>query len=76
MGQVTIYLDDETERKMVVNAEAMNLSKSKWIAQVIQESLVDEWPKSVRNLPGSWDAFPSLEAIRETADHDVDREPM
>lgn len=32
MGQVTIYLDDETEQKMTANARAMNLSKSKWIA--------------------------------------------
>lgn len=41
MGQVTIYLDDETEQKLIANAQVMNLSKSKWIAKVIQEKLVD-----------------------------------
>lgn len=68
MGQVTIYLDDETEQKMIANAQVMNLSKSKWIAKVIQEKLVDNWPDTVRELPGSWDDFPSLEELRAGAD--------
>ncbi len=37
---------------------------------------MDEWPKGVRNLPGSWNDFPSLEAVRETGDHDVDRKSL
>lgn len=68
MGQVTIYLDDETEQKMIANAQVMNLSKSKWIAKVIQEKLVDNWPDTVRELPGSWDDFPSLEELPAGAD--------
>ena len=41
MGQVTIYLEKEIEVKMCATATAMNLSKSKWIAGVIKEKLVD-----------------------------------
>ncbi|MDZ7685422.1 MAG: CopG family transcriptional regulator [Gammaproteobacteria bacterium] len=74
MGQVTIYLDDETEEKMVANARAMNLSKSKWIASVIREKLVDEWPATVRELPGSWRDFPSLDEIRTSGGTDAERE--
>jgi hypothetical protein len=76
MGQVTIYLDDETEQKMVANARAMNLSKSKWIASVIREKLVDEWPATVRELPGSWQDFPSLNELRASGGTDVERESL
>lgn len=76
MGQVTIYLDDETERKMIANARAMKLSKSKWIAGVIREKLVDEWPATVRELPGAWEDFPSLDELRAGQDRDVERESL
>jgi len=76
MGQVTIYLDDELEKRMTANAKAMKLSKSKWIADVIREKLVDEWPANVRELAGSWEDFPTLDEIRETQQHDVTREPL
>ena len=76
MGQVTIYLDDEIEKRMTANAKAMRLSKSKWIANVIREKLVDEWPPNVRELAGSWEDFPTLEEIRETGQRDITREAL
>lgn len=76
MGQVTIYLDDETERRMVANAKVMKLSKSKWIANVIQEKLVNEWPDTVRELPGRWSDFPSFEELRADPGKDSNRETL
>lgn len=76
MGQVTIYLDEEIEKRMMANAKAMKLSKSKWIANAIREKLVDEWPANVRELAGSWDDFPTLEEIRETKQRDITREML
>ena len=76
MGQVTIYLDDEIEKRMTANAKAMKLSKSKWIANVIREKLVDEWPANVQELAGSWEDFPTLEEIREMEQRDVTREAL
>lgn len=76
MGQVTIYLDDEIEKRMTANAKAMKLSKSRWIANVIREKLVDEWPPNVRELAGSWEDFPTLEEIRETGRRDITREAL
>lgn len=76
MGQVTIYLDDETEQKMIANARVMKLSKSKWIANVIREKLVDDWPDTVRELPGSWEDFPTLEELRTGTDADTERETL
>jgi predicted transcriptional regulator len=63
MSQVTIYLDDELENKMRAAAEAMNLSKSRWIAALIEEKLKNEWPASVIALAGAWEDFPTLEEI-------------
>jgi len=76
MGQVTIYLEDELEARMAAEAEARKLSKSKWIATVIREKLVDEWPPAVREAAGSWDDFPELEQIRDQAQGDVERERL
>lgn len=76
MGQITIYLDDETEKKMIENARLMKLSKSKWVAGVIREKLVDQWPDTVRDLAGSWDDFPSLDELRGEESTDAPRETL
>ena len=76
MGQVTIYLEDEIEQKMIVNAKAMKQSKSKWVANVIREKLTEEWPATVRELPGSWEDFPAPEELRGTEQADVKRESL
>ena len=64
MGQVTIYLEDEIEKKMTKAAKSMRLSKSRWIARLIQEKIADEWPRSVVELAGAWSDFPDLETVR------------
>lgn len=74
MGQVTIYLEDELEAKMVADAKARKLSKSKWVAAIIREKLINEWPHEVRETAGSWGDFPSLEEIRGEVHLDSKRE--
>ncbi len=74
MGQVTIYIDAETEKKMIASAKAAKISKSKWITEVIKEKVAAEWPASVVSLAGAWDDFPSLEDIRVGTGNDVERE--
>ncbi len=76
MGQVTIYLEDEIERKMIASAKAMKLPKSKWIANVIREKLVEEWPTTVREMPGAWQDFPALDELRAKPHADIEREPL
>lgn len=76
MGQVTIYLEDEIEKKMIANAKAMNLSKSKWIANVIREKLVEEWPATVREMPGAWQDFAAPEELRTHQCSDIEREEL
>ncbi len=76
MGQVTIYLEDEIEYKMTEAAKSAHLSKSKWIAKVIQEKIANEWPQSVVDFAGSWEDFPVLDEIRSHAGKDAKREKI
>ena len=75
MGQVTIYLDNETENKLKSAARASQKSVSKWVAEIINEKISTEWPENIAELVGSWkDDFPSLDEIRSTEGVDVKRE--
>ena len=76
MGQVTIYLEAEVEHKMVTAAKAAHLSKSKWIAQLIQDKVADEWPQFVAELAGAWDDFPTIDNLRSHLGEDVERESL
>ncbi len=76
MGQVTIYLEDDIERKMKDAAKSARLSKSKWIARLIKEQVSNEWPQSVIDMAGSWNDFPTISEIRENEGNDIEREKL
>lgn len=77
MGQVTIYLDSETENKMKSAAKSSRLSVSKWIAVIIEEKITTEWPQDVVKLAGSWkNDFPSIHEIRSEIGKDSKRERL
>jgi hypothetical protein len=73
MGQVTIYLDDETEKTVRAAAESAGVSVSKWIAERIQRNARTEWPNAVRELAGAWPDLPSAEQIRRRPTKDIKR---
>ena len=76
MGQVTIYIDGETEKRMMASVKAEKISKSKWITNVIREKVAKEWPVSVRKLDGAWADFPSIGDLRSGISKDVRREKL
>ncbi len=76
MGQVTIYLEKEIEEKMAAAAKSAYLSKSKWIARVIEEKIANEWPESVAELAGAWKDFSSIEELRAGSGSDSKREDL
>jgi len=76
MGQVTIYIDGETEKRMIASARAAKVSKSKWITDLVREKVAREWPPMVRELAGAWEDFPSAEELRSEAGNDVEREKL
>jgi len=76
MGQVTIYIDKETEEKMISSAKAANVSKSKWVSDVIREKVATEWPASIKELAGAWEDFPTVDELRSGDGKDVRRESL
>lgn len=74
MGQVTIYIDDMTEKKMIKMVEESGISKSKWITGLIREKTATTWPDQVKALAGAWQDFPSEEEIRAAMGEDARRE--
>jgi hypothetical protein len=76
MGQVTIYLDSETEEKMNNIVKKKGISKSKWIAALIKEKTGSTWPDHIFDLAGAWKDLPTAEEIRSGMGHDAKREPL
>lgn len=76
MGQVTIYLDGESEKRMKQAAKAAGVPMSRWLAQLVQEKTRGEWPEAVRAAAGAWADFPSAEALRKSAGKDTKRETL
>lgn len=76
MAQVTIYLDDETERRLQSMVKKSGMSKSSWIARLIREKTAEVWPEHVKRLAGAWKDFPDAEELRKGLVQDVNRERL
>ena len=76
MGQVTIYIDEETERKMLKMIQKRGVSKSRWIAELIREKTATTWPENVVKLAGAWKDLPTAEQIRKGMGKDARRESV
>ena len=76
MGQITIYLDSETEKKMTDAIKKSGKSKSKWIADLIREKTAGSWPENIINLAGAWSDLPTAEETRKKMGRDVKRESI
>jgi hypothetical protein len=76
MGQITIYLDAETEIKMLNMVKKSGISKSKWIANLIKGKTADTWPENIVKLAGAWKDLPTAEELRQNMGRDVKRESI
>jgi len=76
MGQVTIYIDEETEKRMLKMIQKRGVSKSRWIAELIREKASATWPESVIKLAGAWKDMPTPEEIRKGMGKDARRESV
>ena len=76
MGQVTIYLDSETEKKMNIMSKKLGMSKSKWISNLIKEKITTSWPENIVKLAGAWKDLSTAEEIRKNMAKDIDRESI
>jgi hypothetical protein len=76
MGQVTIYLDDDTEKRAKRAARSEGVSLSKWIASALRARTATAWPKEVLDLEGAWPDFPEIRKLRGGALPDARREEL
>jgi hypothetical protein len=76
MPQVTIYLDQDTEKRARKAARSEGISLSKWIAETLREKTAGTWPKAVLDLAGAWPDFPRLDELRRPAPRDARREEL
>lgn len=77
VSQVTLYLDKETEALLTEAAAAAGLSRSRWVADLIQRHAGRVWPLECRELAGAYADFPSRsEPPREDSPPDVPRMPF
>ena len=73
MAQVTIYLDEDTEKSVRAAAEESGTSLSKWIADRIRKAAGAEWPAAVKELAGAWQDLPTAETLRRLQPKDSKR---
>jgi hypothetical protein len=75
MAQLTIYLDDDSLRRIENAAEREKSSVSRWVKQRLLQSLEDQWPPRYFDLfgalgPGDLERppqpDPALDAPRES----------
>ena len=76
MGQVTLYLDDETESRLKAAAKEARLSVSRWVCNLIRQKTSREWPQEIAGLVGAWADLPSAEELRRDVPDDAPREPF
>ena len=76
MAQLTVYLDDRTEKVLKTHVESSGESASKWVAEAVRRRVNSEWPANILALFGSWkdEDFPDASELRDGYGKDVRRE--
>lgn len=74
MSQLTLYLDEDTERLLKRAAREAGVSQSRWVAEVIRRAAAPQWPEAVCASLGSWEDFPETDRLRAATGADVARE--
>lgn len=76
MGQLSVYIDDETLKKIEEAAKSQNVSVSKWITSRIRNSFNTNWDDNFFNLYGSItdDSFKIPDEL--SFNHDAKRESL
>lgn len=76
MPQITLYLDEDTDRKMRRAARAAGVSRSAWAADAIRRKLGEVWPEAFLQLAGAWGDLPTAEETRARLGPDGPREDL
>jgi hypothetical protein len=67
MGQITLYLDDQTEQLLRLAAKTSGIPQSRLASTMLQQRLKAQWPEWGASLAGAWQDFPLAESLRQQA---------
>ncbi len=73
MPQLAIYVDDELSKKLKKAIKASGKSRSKWVADLIQAKLNNDWPEGFFKLAGSWEGEKTTDQIIATIRKGLDQ---
>jgi hypothetical protein len=76
MAHLTIYLNDDTERRVRKAAKAAKVSVSKWVADRVTKSVETSWPPEFLALAGSFPDLPDAGELRKGYGEDIPRESL
>jgi len=74
VAQVTIYLNNSLEAQVKEMASSLNISISKFISNILEDRISNEWQSEIKELAGSWRTFTDLNDIRNSGSEDIKRE--
>jgi hypothetical protein len=73
MAQITLYIDESTQRRLRDAAAQRKVSQSQFVADLIRRATDDAWPAAVLVLAGSVPDFPLAEELRAGLPPDLER---
>jgi len=76
VARITVYLEDETARKLRAAAETSGISVSCLVAELIRRKFATDWSDNLARLAGAWSDLPSGEEVRRGQPEDLPREPL
>jgi hypothetical protein len=76
MAQLTIYLDEQSIRRIEEAASAEQLSVSRWVKARLVRSLDGEWPVGYFSLEGSLEEHDLRMVAEPNPAYDAPREPL
>jgi len=70
MGRVTIYLDDESEKRFRAAAKAAGMLVIRWVARFVEEKTRVVWPESLKGERGAGsDPHNCLKALQNPVEY-------
>lgn len=76
MPQLSLYIDDETLKKIETAAKISNTSISRWVTERLKESLANTWPENYESLFGSVEDDSFVNEKQKSFADDSEREKL
>lgn len=76
MAQLTVYIDDDTRRRIEIAAKNAKASVSQWVKEKLREALESSWPTNYFELFGSLRGSDLQRPAQPRPKDDLPRQPI